>query len=163
MGNNMSDNCERGCEAQQSSKTGIVAEVQEYKQKQDVHAVNRDGDLYFIECPECHTTDVNMLKMFGCRKCHTRFSVYPEDGFKWFCVETEFGDVHAFDNTIKLLQLRPDDYFLKDLLPRNSGQLKELRKAFPNMKVIELSRDLHEGKDAHGHQKYKKYALIPLN
>lgn len=152
------------CE-QASGESDIVAEVKSYRQLQDVHAVNRDGDLYFIECPECHTTNVNALKLFGCKSCHTRFSLYGEDGFKSFRVESESGPVSAHSNRIHLLQLKTGDYFVKEHLPRNDGQLGELKKAFPEMKVIELSRDFRSdtGKDAHGHQRYKRYALIPLN
>jgi len=39
---------------QEAKPLDIVAEVKGYKQNQHLHAVNRDGDLFFVECPECH-------------------------------------------------------------------------------------------------------------
>jgi hypothetical protein len=152
---------------EQSSRqpVDIVAEVKGYRQTQYVHAVNRDGDMHFIECPECHTTNVNSLRLFGCKKCHTRFSLYGEDGFQTYCVESESGTVNPFDKKITLLRLKSNDWFLKNHLPRNDGTLDDLKKEFPDMKVIKLYQDLDRisGKDAHGHEKYKRYALIPLN
>lgn len=50
----------------------------------------------------------------------------------------------------------------KILYGRNEHRLSELKEKYPNMKVVTLTRDLRGGHDAHGHGKYKKYALIPL-
>lgn len=156
---------EETCCEQQKPRLAIVDEVKGYSQTQTVHVVNRDGDLYFIECPECHTTDINAQRIFGCRKCHVRFCVYAEDGISSFCVQTESGTVTPFDKKIKILQLKKGDYFHKNHLPRNDGQMSTLKAAFPEMKVITLYRDFQKesGKDAHGHERYRRYALIPLN
>ncbi len=161
----MKEGTTENCCEQQASRIDIVTEVKGYHQTQHVYTVNRDGDLFFIECPECHTTDINAVRVFGCRKCHTRFSLYAEDGIDSLCVETESGTVTPSDNEIKLLQLKKGDYFLKNHLPRNDGQIATLKAAFPEMKVIKLHRDFNKksGKDAHDHERYRRYALIPLN
>jgi hypothetical protein len=53
-------------------------------------AINRDGDLFVVECPVCHrqdgleSEDERVKGVFRCRlsTCNTLFDVYPEDGIK---------------------------------------------------------------------------------
>lgn len=64
-----------------------------------VYAVDRDGDLYLVECPQCHDTqslffnrhtdeervwfDESMPdRVFHCSRCSIIFSVYLEDGLR---------------------------------------------------------------------------------
>lgn len=45
-------------------------------------AVNRDGDYFLVECPQCGTQDIwfNKAPAFECEYCHIAFTVYLEDG-----------------------------------------------------------------------------------
>lgn len=144
----------------------IIKEIESYGQHQDVLTANRDGDLYYIECPSCHSTELNSKRLIACKNCHTHFSVYLEDGFRTFKVITNSGTVSGSDGEIKLLELKPGNYFKVELLGRNNkfSIISNLKKKYPDLKIVTLERDLGEdGKDAHGHSKYKRYALIPLD
>ena len=150
-------------EATTVKEKDIIEEIESYGQHQDIITANRDGDLFYVECPECHSTDLNAKRIIACRKCHTFFSVYFEDGFYRHSVLTEFGSINGYDNKITLLKLKPNDYFKTVLLPRNRKTLSRIKEKYPDLEVIVFYRDLHDGKDAHGHQKYRRYALVPLD
>jgi len=144
----------------------IIKEIEGYGQHQDISVVNRDGDLYYIECPECHSTDLTARRLLTCRDCHTTFNLYFEDGYQRFSVITNFGRVDGYNGKMKLMELKPNAYFKTQLLGRNdkATALNEIKKKYPDMKIITLYRDLSKnGKDAHDHAKYKRYALIPLD
>jgi hypothetical protein len=150
------------CEQTTINQETFKEEIDRYGQHQNIITANRDGDLFYIECPECHSTDLNSNRLICCRNCHTFFSLYFEDGFKVFWTETNNGTIHGYDNKIKLIQLKKNDVFLKYLMPRNEHRIEELKKDYPDLKVITLMRDFKDGTDGHKHEKYKKYALIPL-
>ena len=142
----------------------IVTEIENYGHHQEILAVDRDGDLFYIECPNCHSTDLNTKSLIACRKCHTFFNIYFEDGFHKYTVFTDFGEINGYDNKIKLIQLKPKDYFKFKLHGKNENKLSKLKEKYPDMKVITLYRDLgDDGMDAHRHEKYRKYAIIPLD
>jgi len=157
----MSDVCEST-----RKEIDVVKEIEGYGQHQHIFTVNRDGDLYYIECPECHSTALTSKRLLGCKSCHTRFSLYFEDGFRSLSVITNSGTVSGSNGKIKLLELKPKAYFKSQLLGRNDNPkaMSDLKKKYPDLKVIILNKDLQkDGKDAHGHQQYKRYALIPLD
>lgn len=148
---------------QSKVEVDIVSEIEGYGQQQSISTVNRDGDLFYIECPECHSTDLNSKRIISCKSCHTHFSIYLEDGFKSISVLTEHGTIGNHKEVIKLMELKPGDYSKVNLLGRNEGRLNEIKEKYPDMKVIKLYKDLQKnGKDAHYHDEYKRYAIIPL-
>ena len=149
---------------QSKVEVDVVSEIESYGQHQSILTVNRDGDKFYIECPECHSTDLNSKRIISCRSCHTHFSVYLEDGFRSISVLTSFGTIGSYKEAIKLMELKPGDYFKVNLLGRNESRLNKIKEKYPDMKVIKLYRDLQKnGKDAHDHAKYKRYAIIPLD
>lgn len=159
----MTDNNE--CESSKPRKS-IVEEVEDYSHGERLMIVNRDGDEYYIECPECHSSSLNAQHIFGCKKCFTRFQLYLEDGFSQEMVETEFNGISSgLNGEIKVIELKPDAYFKKILYGRNDypETIDELREKYPDLKIKTYKRDLRDGNDAHGHGKYKRYALIPLD
>jgi hypothetical protein len=151
------DNCEK------SDLGSLIDEVEGYKQEHTLQVVNRDGDLYYVECPECHGVDLHTIELFACRSCHTFFKAYTEDGLITFTVENEGGGLGTYGKKVKLLKLLFSHDTYKILHGRNEHRLSELESKYPELQVITLERDLNKiGCDAHGHSKYKKYALIPL-
>lgn len=141
----------------------IVEELESYGRTQDLHIVNRDGDQFYIECPECHGTELTTSRTFGCKNCHTQFTLYLEDGYKSLRVLSEIGSVGSYDD-VKLINLRGNDYFNHELYGRNDHPhtIEEIKKTYPDAKVIRIGKDLHDGKDAHGHAEYKKFVIIPV-
>jgi nitrate/TMAO reductase-like tetraheme cytochrome c subunit len=133
---------------------------------QKLTIINRDGDNFFVECPNCHSTDLNGQRILSCRSCHTHFQPYYEDGCTTFNVETDHGTISAND-VISVIGLKgKDDYFKKILHGRNDYEekLNKLKEKYPNLKVIRIYRDLQKnGKDSHGHERYRRFALIPLD
>ena len=153
------------CETTQGQRKSIVEEIEGYGNRQDLVVIDRDGDKYFAECPSCHSTDLNGQRLLSCRTCHTHFQPYYEDGVSFYRVDTEHGSI-SNNEEIKLIELKPDAYFKKILYGRNDypERLEELKEKYPNLKVLKIARDLQkDGKDAHGHHNYKRYALIPLD
>ena len=147
-----------------AKRESLVEEIEKYGNQQNLICANRDGDLYFIECPKCHSTDLNTQRLIGCRYCHTRFSLYFEDGMRIFHLDNEMGTASPSNGRIKIIELKKDDYFSKILLPRNEKRLNELKEKYPDFKVIILNKDLRkDGKDAHGHHKYESFALVPID
>ena len=146
------------------SKT-IAEELEGYGQQQKLIVVDRDGDRFYVECPSCHSTDLNTRRLLSCRSCHTHFQPYYEDGCDTFYVDTDSGTINGYGNEISIVELHKGAYFKKILHGRNNNQetLDELRKVYPDMKIIRLGRDLRDGKDCHGHSEYKRFALIPLD
>lgn len=152
-------------EQTEANKKSLVEEIEGYGQHQDILTANRDGDLFYIECPTCHSTDLNTKRIVSCRDCHTHFSLYFEDGLKSFPTITQSGAIAPMHGgvEIKLLKLKPGDYFLTNVLGRNAAHIDELKTKYPDLKVVKLKRDLHNGTDAHNHQQYKRFVLIPLD
>jgi len=154
------------CEATSSERKGIIEEIESYSHAQTLLAINRDGDKYYVECPSCNSTSLNKNTLLSCKTCHTHFQPYYEDGLISYNVDTESNGINGSMGEIKILEVKPDAYFKQILLGRNDypEHLEKLREKYPDMKVIKLSKDLQpDGKDAHGHEKYKRYALIPLD
>jgi hypothetical protein len=97
---------ENGCD--HKDDRSLAEELESYKNRQKIHAADRDGDLYVIECPDCGSTDLNVARFFGCKKCHTRFSVYTEDGLREFELETGFGEARVYDEGLNMIALNPE-------------------------------------------------------
>lgn len=151
-------------EAGNTCQPGIVHELENYHYRQTLVTVNRDGDRYYVECPQCHSTDLNTQRITSCRRCHTHFTFHSEDGVANIKVQADFSSISA-GGEVTLLQLGGSkDYFYRELLPRNSKCIDDLRQTYPNLKVTRLHRDLQEdGKDAHSHAPYKRFVLVPLD
>ena len=110
-------------------------------------AINRDGDFYLVECPECHSQDIwcdRETWLFHCKYMHGRaFRVYTEDGVVKM-LDHRDGDIPHFPTmaahdpgaNVWRLGLRKEDH----------PWWWTRRKVY---------RDLHGGKDAHGHRAYE--------
>ena len=117
-----------------------------------IYAVNRDGDLGYIECPDCHKIDLKKKIVFMCKDCGQHFMIDTEDGIKNF--PTYAGIGVSASGTIKLVK-EQDGYFSTYVMPREYNNITR------EMKVNELWRDLQpNGKDAHGHDYYRKVNII---
>ena len=109
-------------------KKDIIEELKSYGNLQDLWYVNRDGDKFFIECPECHTTDLNAIRLFGCKSCHTRFHVYGEDGISSTCLYTQMSAARRYGkDPITVVSLQKNDYFKHILYGRNSNKKEEFK------------------------------------
>lgn len=113
-------------------------------------AVDRDGDLFIIECPKCHS-QVYLDKegewgTFRCNYhgCRTLFQIYTEDGIRiikdFRDGDLEKGAVLVYDNKELCAGIDADAPWW---WPRRYLSGRDLR---PN------------GKDAHGH---KAYQILP--
>lgn len=141
-------------------RKSLKQELDSYGNSQTLHTVNRDGDHHFIECPECHSTDLKKRTLFACRDCMTHFSVHEEDGLSRFPLFTEMGSLKA-DKEITVVMMDGDDFFWYPIYGRNSGRIDELKEFNPQFRKI--IKDLRKGSDAHGHSRYKRFAIIPLD
>jgi ribosomal protein L37AE/L43A len=120
-----------------------------------IYAVNRDGDLGYIECPDCHKLDLKKKTIFMCKDCGQHFMIYTEDGIKYF--PTYVGIGISASGAIKLVKEK-DGHFSTYVMPREYNSITK------EMKVTELWRDLQSnGKDAHGHDFYRKVNIIKEN
>ena len=143
------------CESSSNEGQNIIPQLDE---QQNIFCANRDGDLYYIECPECHSTDLKRPHMFMCRDCGTFFYLYTEDGIKnywWVRVN------HTIRNQDKEIIIMTDERGRHySPFERQQEQLKkELGDSLKRTEII--YRDLREnGKDAHRHQKYQKFLVI---
>ena len=141
-------------------RLSISKELEGYKNNTSLHVVNRDGDLFYIECPNCHNTELISRRFFGCKHCMENFSVYCEDGLKYYSINSDFGSLSSGD-TIKLIRLKRNDYFCVPLYGRNEKRIEELKKEYPDMEIINLYRDLqNDNKDAHSHCEYKRFTIF---
>jgi hypothetical protein len=121
----------------------------------NVWCANRDGDLYYIECPECSCVDLKAKRIMMCRSCGQHFSLYFEDGSRNFDVR-QFGSTFS-DKEVKIILLEEKDKEWHVPFPRHNIESME------PVKIKTLYRDLNDGKDGHGHERYRKFALIPLD
>ncbi len=118
---------------------------------------NRDGDLYYINCPDCDCTDLQKISLYMCRTCGTHFDLYHEDGRKEILLRD-----YPYQTERRMLIGTFDkegDYFEEwfKITPRIESY------NLPFLRTKTLYKDLQkDGKDGHGHHKYKRYALIPL-
>lgn len=113
-------------------------------------AINRDGDLFLTECPKCHSQNVSLnekTKHFYCRKCDVIFEVYKEDGAVRIMDhrkgDVDFPAVAVWDKPCKVYRL---------------GIRQDAPWWWESRAVLQ---DLHNGKDAHGHEKYKVVGSQP--
>ena len=146
-----------------------------------VYAVDRDGDLYIIECPQCHQmqrlscyrkykdtgeilgegkTDpttipreerccfcYNPYTHFHCHTCAIGFSMYLEDGLR------ELLDFREGNPPLPTHVVRA---------PESKTQYLGLEKDAPWWWTKrEVYKDLHDGKDGHGHKPYESWACPP--
>ena len=110
------------------------------------YAINRDGDLFLVECPECHRQHVwyeKGKKGFECYKCRIIFSVYREDGVVKL-VDFRKGDIQYFPRTA-YREFYPDHLYVLGI--EGDAPWWWGKKA--------IYRDLHDGMDAHRHRAYK--------
>ena len=119
------------------------------------YAIDRDGDLFVVECPSCHSQesleeeDKRCRGIFRCQKstCNTLFEVYTEDGVRVIHDYRE-GDLE------KWAVLTYDN-------DRLCAGISEDAPWWWPRKVV-TARDLNRetGKDAHGHHPYYKLSRI---
>jgi len=108
--------------------------------------INRDGDFFLVECPQCNSQHVSFLKkrfVFECYKCRIIFSVYREDGVVKI-IDYRDGDIKDFPRTS-----------YRDIHPASIRRLGIEGDAPWWWQSKAVYRDLHNGMDAHGHQPYK--------
>jgi len=156
------------CEAESSirDRQNIAEELYNYHHKQNLLCANRDGDLYYIECPSCHSTDVHRRTFVGCRSCHTQFQLYFEDGIRTIDIRTDLSNLSAREDAHFVEIKRPNRHSTEAHIwhPRNEKRFEELLKSHPEAKKLTLYRDLQiDGKDGHGHELYRRFAIIPLD
>jgi len=117
------------------------------------YAINRDGDLFFVECPICHRQDClepedsRVRGVFRCqfRDCKHLFEVYTEDGVKTI-----------FDH-------REGNLESKDILVLDGDKLRAgINDDAPWWwRRYPIYRDLQEnGRDAHGHRPYYSVSRV---
>lgn len=115
-------------------------------------AANRDGDLFYAECPECHGVDLKSKRIIMCRDCGQHFIMYFEDGFLQFDVMNSGGSFHR-DKEARIIRLEKNGNWYAPF-PRHD---------IASMNPVEqkvLYRDLRNGKDAHGHAEYERITII---
>lgn len=156
---------ETNCEQAESRRRSLVEELENYRNEHVITAANRDGDLFYVECPECGSLDLNIRRFVACRNCHTFFSLYFEDGMKRIDVENDFSSISAHGENLKLISLDSQDHVKKILYGRNKNRLGELKEKYPDAKVMTLYRDFNPKTkmDGHNHHQYRRFAIIPLD
>ena len=110
------------------------------------YAINRDGDLFLVECPQCHRQCIQFVekkKIFECYKCRIRFSVYREDGIVRL-VDFRKGNIQHFPRTA-YRDIDSEKFYRLGI--ENDAPWWWRKKA--------IYQDLHNGMDAHGHKPYK--------
>jgi len=137
-----------------------VSVLSELEEKQDLYCINRDGDLHYVECPECYSTDLKKPHLFLCRNCGINFDVSKEDGVKRLAYIKVNYSIKKGKPKLKIIVDKRGRYYLP--FERQVEQLiEELGEEYD--KTILVSKDLREnGKDAHGHAKYQKYLVIKI-
>lgn len=147
-----------------NQQPNIIDELESYGNLQTLWHVNRDGDKHFVECPDCHTTDLNAVRLFGCKKCHTRFTVYAEDGIDSIRVYTQLSAIRSGGEPIKIVGKEKSTYFQQILYPRNYNKIEKIKQKWPEANIQIFVPDLRKnGMDAHSHEFYKRFVLLPLN
>lgn len=141
------------------SRRGIIGELNSYGQHQALYVINRDGDLFYAQCPKCKSTDLKRRTFLGCKSCFTNFQPYYEDGLKYYPVLTEFSKLSAGD---KITLVRLKAHFWNPIYGRNENSIKTIKEKVPDAKIITIPPDYRNGKDAHGHSNYSKFLIIPL-
>lgn len=106
-------------------------------------AINRDGDLYLVECPVCGSQEVIRARdktYFVCGRDH-RFRVYTEDGV-----------VKLKDHRKGNIERFPVKVVYDEAHTARLGLEKDAPWWW---RRVSIHRDLHNGKDAHSHHKYE--------
>jgi hypothetical protein len=150
---------ETECERQETDIKYTVNDLKKEKSQHitKMHCANRDGDLYYINCPDCKCTDLKERTVLMCKNCGTHFNLYFEDGHKELLVR-DYSE--QTDKRLVIGTFDDDgDYFQEWYIITPKIESYNL----PFKKKKALYKDLQDnGKDGHGHHKYKRYALIPL-
>jgi hypothetical protein len=116
----------------------------------NVWLINRDGDYFVPECPTCHTTHLCFVKeksYFECYMCSQFVSIYLEDGI-----------ILALDHRRGNIPL-PTYVVIDD---NNKWHIGIEEEAPSWWQRREIYRDLHNGKDAHGHHYYLTGGITTL-
>jgi len=134
-----------------------------------VYAIDRDGDLYLVECPKCHQTqhllfnldldqpweqrhsdapkvwtDAVPPKTFQCCTCSIGFRVHLEDGIR------QIQDHREGTPPLPSVVVWDDNHKMHLGITADAPWWWKRR---------EICRDLHGGKDAHGHKRYEVFPL----
>ena len=151
-------------EATQSSRPSLAEELSGYKHTVTLHMADRDGDRYYVECPECHSMrDIRAKRIMACGSCFTHFNLYFEDGHRRIDLTTQDPWISGGDE-IKVLWTKGKREGTPYILyGRNNhkNRLDKLRETYPDMYIETIERDLHGGMDAHGHERYTTYDVKP--
>ncbi len=130
-----------------------------------VYAIDRDGDLFLVECPRCHATQHLLFnldleqpweerngptpryftetvppKTFLCGACDIGFKVYLEDGIR------QIRDHRKGVPPLPSVVVWDDNRTIHLGIAKDAPFWWQRR---------EICRDLHDGKDAHGHKPYE--------
>lgn len=140
-----------------------------------VYVVNRDGDLYLVECPRCHNTQTVIAY-----RCHRSipmgdgisdpcFSCGKKDRTHFHCFHcySNFGwDVYLEDGLIECKDHRKGNPPNPCTVVRDDNKIYRLgidKDAPWWWKRLSVWRDLNpeNGKDAHGHHPYEVWDIDP--
>jgi hypothetical protein len=120
------------------------------------YAIDRDGDLFIVECPVCHYENGlywnSEEKFFECERgvhCQAKFKVYTEDGIIKFLDHKE-GDIPYKNYTI----FKIDSEW-------HAGINEEVFWFFPKRVLYRRDLVLNNGKDSHGHDYYLILPTLP--
>ena len=154
----------------------LIEELESYKHTNRVELVDRDGDLHYINCPECDNHSVRSKKLYMCLHCGMHFSLYLEDGSRYIEINDQYGSVSGHGKEMVVLSFsgefktHSDDVVI--IYPRHfinneyndKGILEIVREKYPNAQMKTQYRDLNRrtGKDAHSHEYYTQYSLTPV-
>lgn len=154
--------------ARQCRKYRLIDRREKKGWSRTVYAVDRDGDLFLVECPGCHQTQHLLFnldldqpykerrikpkvwtdsvppKTFQCSTCNIGFSVYLEDGIRR--VRDHRDGTPPLPSTVVW-----DDQGTIHLGISASAPWWWKRR--------EICRDLYDGKDAHGHYRYEVFPV----
>lgn len=120
------------------------------------YAIDRDGDLYIVECPVCHMEDALYWnakeELFECERgmhCQAKFKVYTEDGVFKF-LDHRNGDI-PYKNYVVF---KIDNEW-------HAGINEKVFWFFPKRNLYHRDLVKERGKDAHGHDYYLILPALP--
>jgi ribosomal protein S27E len=132
-----------------------------------VYAVDRDGDLYLVECPKCHNTQSVVITRRSDESC-TRCGKEGITHFHCFRCSDDFGwDVYLEDGLRELKDHREGNPPNPCIVVRDDSNVYRLgidREAPWWWRRSQVWYDFNpdNGKDAHGHQPYFIWDIDPV-